>query len=257
MQRISTVFGAIAVALTMALAAPGAAQAGGDTYYGATPSWGVSYTGVDFAKDSVYAYTGLVGSFNRDLGKSGLVWQAFGGYGSYSYGNPSVAGGEVDGKLWQFSGLLGYLYARNNGSAAIYLGVDYQNHDLDPDDPSNKVRGNETGFKVAGDLRHADGRFYGTLEGLYSTAFNSYWTRGRVGFMAGRFAFGPEGALIGNEGFDAQRIGGFLMMSHDYRAYRPVELTLSAGYQFLSDEGSASTVGGEGVYGGINLSIVF
>lgn len=137
------------------------------------PKWAVSYSGIDVAKDAYYSYSGIVVSTKRDLSKSGIMLQGFMGYGGYDYDNPSVTGGNVDGDLLQFSGLVGYMFVRSTGSASVYVGVDYQDHDLDPADPSNEISGSEVGFKVTGDVRHVTDQHYLTLEGSYSTAFNA------------------------------------------------------------------------------------
>lgn len=222
--------------------------------------WAVSYSGTDFAQDSHYSYSGIVVSTQRDLSKSGIMLQGFVGYGSYDYSQPSLPGGTVDGDIVQLSGLIGYMFVRQGGSASVYVGVDYQDHDLSPADPANKVSGDELGFKIAGDIRHASDRHYLTLEGTYSTAFDSYWTRARVGLTVDRFTFGPEGLALGNDGFDAQRLGGFMIVRHQLTPSLPVELTLSGGYQFLDDtssSGGSSFAGGEGAYGAVNFSIVY
>ena len=220
----------------------------------------VSYSGVDYVKDSYYSYSGVILSLQQDLSRSGFMVQGYFGYGSYDYDNPSVAGGNVDGDLVQLSGLIGYMLVRSGGSASIYVGVDYQNHDLDPADPSNDVSGSEVGFKVAGDIRHITDQVYFTLEGTYSTAYNSYWSRLRGGLNRGRFAFGPEVLVIGNESFDAQRIGGFAVARTHLLPNLPIEMTFSGGYQFLDSSGSGgagSSGGGEGGYAAVNFSFVY
>jgi hypothetical protein len=70
---------------------------------------------------------------------------------------------------------------------------------------------------------------------------------------------GPEAAAMGNVGYDAQRVGGFAMFKLDFLGTRnPGDLTISAGYQFVSDEGGPGSVaGGEGAYVGFNLGFSF
>ena len=67
----------------------------------------------------------------------------------------------------------------------------------------------------------------------YSTAFDSYWARGRVGLNRGHMTFGPEFIAMGNDAFDAQRAGGFVMFDVSLVPNMPIEVTLSGGYQFL------------------------
>ncbi|HEU0160238.1 MAG TPA: cellulose biosynthesis protein BcsS, partial [Hyphomicrobiaceae bacterium] len=103
--------------------------------------------------------------------------------------------------------------------------------------------------------------YYFALEGNYSTAFNSYWARARVGWHRGRFIFGPEASVVGDEDFDAQRVGGFVRFDLPLAPFRPIEVTLSAGHQFVSgnnNNGATGGIGGsEGTYGLINWSVTF
>lgn len=249
------------VGLALASAAP--AHAGGGLkdggYQDTQPTWIATYSGADFAKDSFYTYSGAVVSLQRDLSKSGFVFQGFTGYGSYEYDSPGVPGGRVDGDVTQLAAMLGYLWVRPGAAIGIYMGADYHNYDLTPNDPFSAVNGSEVGFRVGGDIRLIGERHYLTLEGYYSTAFDTYWSRARVGLNLGRVIIGPEAAAMGSVGYDAQRLGGFAMFKLDFFGTKNApELTINAGYQFLSDDGSVgSSAGGEGAYVGFNLGFAF
>jgi hypothetical protein len=263
MKNWATKIAAIGLGLAYATATPtlaGGPKGGGlkDGGYYEQPTWIATYSGADFAKDSFYSYSGAVVSLQRDLSRSGFVFQGFAGYGSYEYGSSL---GTIDGDVSQLAASLGYLWVRPGAAFGIYLGADYTDHDLTPNDPFNNVSGDEVGFRVGADLRLVGPTHYISLEGYYSTAFDSYWTRARAGLNVGHFVIGPEAGALGNEGFDAQRLGGFVMFKLDFFGTRnPAELTLNAGYQFLSDDDNsfaASSAGGEGAYGGFNLSFSF
>lgn len=259
--KIATV--AFGLACATATATPTLAGGGGglkDGGYVDQPTWIATYTGADFAKDSFYSYSGAVVSLQRDLSRSGFVFHGFAGYGSYEYGS-SVPGGRVDGDVTQLAAMLGYLWVHPGAAFGLYLGGDYTDHDLTPHDPTNRVRGSEVGFRVGADLRLIGPSHYFSLEGYYSTAFDTYWSRVRAGVNLGRFIIGPEAGALGNEGFDAQRVGGFIMFKLDMFGTRnPAELTINAGYQFLSGDDSPfvrSSAGGEGAYVGFNLGMSF
>lgn len=250
--------------LAFAMATPTLAGGGGnggsmkdDVGVDYQPTWIATYTGADFAKDSFYTYSGAVISLQRDLSRSGFVFQGFAGYGSYEYNSGFD---RIDGDVSQLQASFGYLFVRPGAAVGIYLGVDYQDHDLTPNDPSNSVRGDELGFRVGGDIRLIGPQHYFTLEGYYSTAFDTYWTRARAGVNLGRFIIGPEGGVMGNDGYDAQRLGAFAMFKVDFLGTRnPGEFTINAGYQFLDDDNgfAPSTAGGEGLYVGFNLGFSF
>ncbi|HWV81646.1 MAG TPA: cellulose biosynthesis protein BcsS [Hyphomicrobiaceae bacterium] len=256
---------AVAVGLATATATPTLAgdYKGGSMKDGGfvdQPTWIATYTGADFAKDSFYSYSGAVISLQRDLSRSGFVFQGFAGYGSYEY-DSTVPGGKVDGDVTQLAAMLGYLWVRQGAAVGLYIGADYHDHDLTPNDPTNSVRGDEVGFRVGGDIRLYGPQHYFSLEGYYSTAFDTYWSRARVGMNLGRFIIGPEASADGNDGYDAQRLGAFAMFKLDIFGPRnPAELTIHGGYQFVDDDNNsfrASSSGGEGAYAGFNLSFAF
>ncbi len=259
---------AVAIGLAYAAATPalaadlggngGGYKDGGFKDGGYQPTWIATYSGADFAKDSFYTYSGAVVSLQRDLSRSGFVFQGFAGYGSYEYGSSF---GTVDGDVSQLAAMLGYLWVRPGAALGVYLGADYHDHDLTPFDPFNSVSGDEVGFRVGADLRMVGPSHYFSLEGYYSTAFDTYWSRARAGVNLGHFIIGPEASAHGNDGYDAQRLGGFAMFKLDMFGTRnPAELTINAGYQFLDDDDDpfvASPAGGEGAYAGFNLSFSF
>jgi Cellulose biosynthesis protein BcsS len=218
------------------------------------PERGVWFSGFDVVKDSRYYYDGIIVALNGDLGRDGFFVRAYGSRDDFDR-NPG------DGRQWQADVALGYMFSRSKIDYEIYAGIDYQNVKLSPDDPSAEVRGTEWGFKVgAGIETEKELPYYFRLEGNYSTAFNSYWARARAGLRRDRFTFGPEASVVGDADFDAQRLGAFVMFDFQLPRFRPLEVTLSGGHQFVSGSESGATGGiggGSGTYGLINLSVTF
>ena len=220
-----------------------------------TRGW-VLFSGFDAVQDATYAFQGVIYAFNRDISRDGFVLRVYGSHVDYEYDN---GGTRTDGDGWQGDVMIGYKFSRGNWWAGGYLGVDYQDHDLTPDDVTNPVRGSELGFKVAADiatLRHGSPFYFG-LSGQYSTTFDTYWTRARAGLNRDRFTFGPEAIALGSDSFDAQRVGGFLTFDFNLSSHMPFEVTLSGGYQFLDNDNGGGSGGAEGAYGGIVLVTVF
>lgn len=218
----------------------------------------VVYSGSDWAPDATYSYQGVVVALNRDLGRDGVMLRLYGSHVDYEYGTgASITAG--DG--WQGEAMIGYKVGMGPLWAAAYIGIDYQKHKLTPDDLANVVRGTEVGFKVAADMANVrnEGPIYVSLSGNYSTAFDSYWVRGRVGGNLHQLTIGPEVAAFGNSGFDATRVGGFVTFDLPIVPAMPLELTISAGHQFISGSGGTSTGsgGGEGGYVGVAVVSVF
>jgi outer membrane protein assembly factor BamA len=187
-----------------------------------------------------------------------MVFRGFAGYGDYDYSDQTL--GPIDGDMTLIDAMIGYMFVRDSGSLAIYIGGEYQNHDLTPDDIANQIRGSEYGFKVAADISAARNGFYFELGGSYSTAFDSYYSQARIGLDRKRFVIGPEAGASGNKDYDAQRVGGFLTLKRHLNAYVPFDITLSGGYQFVSDgEGGvvSGTRGSQGGYGAVNFTATF
>lgn len=241
-----------------------------DTYYGPVYSHTI-FTGGEVARDSWETYLGATWALNRDLSREGVLFRTMGTYGRYDYEENCAQTGRCpggdparsfDGRMWQGDAMVGYQWVRGTFDMGLYAGVDFVNHRISPRDEFNPVSGNETGFKVAIDLeshRHLDLPYYYALEGAYSTAFDTYFLLGRLGFNRSRHIFGVEGWLLGDETGDAQRLGAFVSFDRQLRSDLLAEVTFSAGYQFVDDEGRlcSSFFGSEGAYGTLNISFHF
>jgi cellulose biosynthesis protein BcsS len=218
----------------------------------------VWYSGYDVARGSQYVFTGASYALNGDLSRNGFYLRAYGSRVDFDL-DPG------DGRGYQLDVMLGYRVTLGKVFGGVYIGADYQNFRLDPDDPFAEVRGTEWGFKVAADvatLRNGLPYYLG-LEGNYSTAFQTYWARARTGLTLHGVTFGPEGIALGDVGFDAQRVGGFIIFDVPlWSRSTPLEVSLHVGHQFVAGSGSnngteGSVAGGEGTYGGITLVLVF
>jgi hypothetical protein len=217
---------------------------------------GVWYSGYDPARGEHYVYSGATVALNGDADRDGYHARVFGSWVAYDL-NPG------SGRGYQIDFMPGYRMIRSNVDSGLYIGVDYQHYNPHPDDPTNEVRGTQWGFKVAADvetLRNDESSIYFSLAGEYSTSFQTYWARARVGPALKGFAYGPEVVALGDVGFDSQRIGGFFIF--DWKALPrmfPIEVTLNAGYQFVAGDNNngGGIGGGEGAYGGIAFSLPF
>jgi hypothetical protein len=247
-----------AALMAMALAFDGPAVADGLSLKDqpvADTKRGVWFGGYDVVEGATYAFDGVILAFNRDLSKDGFALRAYGSRVDFDQ-DPG------DGRGWQGDVMLGYMFHRGDLHGSVYVGADYQNYKLSPDDPTADVRGVEWGYKVAGDLATSrDGPIYFALSGSYSTAFDSYWSRVRYGFNRSRRTFGIEAQAFGNEEFDAQRLGAFLTFDVNLRPGTPIEITIAGGHQFVNDPtgggATPTTGGGEGTYASIVFSTAF
>lgn len=241
MQRKSLLLGLISALAIM----PSLAQAA------STRAWG----GVSASPDAWYSYLGGTHAVRGDIYKDDWMVRGSVGYGNYDYDTTAVASGNVDIDVAAADLMVGYQHyfatgaGANKGRVTLYGGADFQDHGLDTLDTSNSVRGSQWGVKglleVIGDLTaHTSA----DVTGAYSTSFDSYWSRARIGYDVGGVRIGPEGVFLGNEEFDQQRAGLFF----DRIAVGDnVWLSVSGGYS------AASRRGDDGAYGDIGFALDF
>jgi hypothetical protein len=241
-------------AAAFALIAP--ASAGDMTTSQPAPKRGVYFSGIDLVEGSTYTYSGIIVATNGDLQRDGVLLRVYGSWVGYDL-DPG------DGRGLQGDAMIGYKFTRGPVWGSIFVGIDVQDFDLSPDDPTAEVRGTETGFKVSGDLATVYGSpVHASIAGSYSTAFDSYWARGRLGAFRNRMTVGGEAIAFGNIDYEARRLGGFLTL-HDLNPfnYRPFDLTFSVGHQWVGDDNGGGAFsgfgGGEGIYGTIAFSMLF
>ena len=246
--------------LTLALCGASSAFAG-DQGAVAPVAGTIVFSGSDYKDSSNFSYLGAVHAFNGNLGTDGLLVRIFGGFGSYDYDTPAVPGGNVDTDLFAGDLTIGYQTFGSGLRVSGYIGVSYENHDRSPEDPGNVVQGDEVGFKGILELETLENSpiYFGAIGG-YSTGFDSYWARGRIGANVGRgIVIGPEIIGLGNEGFDQVRYGAFIsglpsLMSLVFGG--DGKMSVSVGYADSAVGGSGQG-GDDSVYGSIGSSFTF
>lgn len=255
-HTLAFAFGMAAISLSSA----GAAAADGDL----EPTQRVvSFSGIDFAEDAFAYYSGAIVALNGDLSRDGFVARIIGLSSDFEYDEESVPGGQVDADETQIDVMIGYQKTFGHVTATGYIGYDFRDIELSPDDPGNEVQGSESGFKVAFDAETSDEiPLFVSASGAYSTAFDYYDAMLRLGYNAGKWVVGAEGLASGIEDDDSQRVGGFVTFRFNLTPAMPAELTLNAGHQFVEDDddtadGFSSTSGGEGAYGGASFAFSF
>jgi hypothetical protein len=204
------------------------------------------YTGFEVAEDSYTLYAGAVRALNNDINTNGLLLRFSAAYGEYEYNTVAVAGGKVDIDGTSADLMLGYQWVGASSIAAAYFGVDYRDNDLTPFDPTNRTSGDEVGAKAQFELHGASGS---GLIASYSTANETYFTRGRLGVSLGALHAGPEVSFLGDKGYDAYKVGAFL---GGIQLGQTSSLTINAGY--MDADGNSSSDGG---YLGASMSFKF
>ncbi len=233
-----------------------------------TPTYSsVVYSEYNFARGGEDDYSTLITAFNRDLDRDGFLFRAEGSLDRFEYdATLNAALTKIDGTEWQGGAFLGYQVIRADINYSAFAGLDYQSVSLSPFDPTNPVHGERAGFKVIGDIEtEKEKPFYANLVAEYSTAFDTYFARARAGLKFGpgvpekQVAIGPEGVFLGDQSYDAQRAGLFVLIPLDLKPLGSMEMIVSGGYQWVSGNGStaASMAGGAGGYGTISFAMPF
>lgn len=254
-MRGSIVRASSVVAAVAALAAFGVGPAAAD---GST----VVFSGSDFKEDAAFTYVGGVHALNGDLGRDGFLLRVFGGYGEYQYATGNVIGGNVETDLVIVDAGVGYQIFGGGLRFSAYASASYEDHDQSPEDFTNPVRGSEWGFKGQGEVETlADSPFYFGAIGSYSTAFDSYWVRGRAGLPIGHgLILGPEIVGLGAEDFDQVRYGAFLSGLPTIWSLvfgGDSKMSVSVGYADTTSDDNGGRGGDDSVYGTISSSFPF
>lgn len=215
--------------------------------------------GFDVAPQSLYWYTAAITAVNGDIAKSGFLLRTYGSVAVFQYATTAVAG-TVDGELWQLDIMPGYQLIRGSVTLGGYVGLDYQQAQLSPDDPTNQVNGTATGVKGEGHIYlYADAKqpIEASLVGEYSTAFDTYYAELRIGArLIDKLFIGPDASVNGDTGYDAQRLGGYAKYTFELVKGMPLDVTLISGHQFVSGGGSGFG-GGAGTFGTLELDTNF
>lgn len=209
----------------------------------------VVFGGVDSREKAYYPYVGIIRNFSGDILSSGFLGRLVGFDSHYKYSTNTVSGGTVEGEAESLEALVGYQMVTESYALRGYVGLDYENHHLSPDNTFDSNRGTHFGYKVRGEFEtDFAAQNYVGLMASYGSATERYWVRARAGRDLGGYVVGPEAMLTGNREYDEQRIGAFLI----FRNILPALFTVSAGY---SDSGNAHA--GVGPYVSMELSTTF
>jgi len=222
----------------------------------------VTISGGELTNGAREGYSGAYYSFNRDFSRDGFIGRIYGSVGRYDFEyDAGGQNGTVDGDYWSGDVMFGYQWVRNGLDFSVLLGGDYQDREavlVDPVDPINsgRYKDDEFGFKVLAEVEsngNGNSPIYFNLGGSYSTAFDTYYALGRLGYSFDHLTIGPEAWALGDDSGDAQRLGGFAMLDFDLGTTAST-ITVSGGYQFAED-GYAGEFGEEGGYVTVEFSM--
>jgi Cellulose biosynthesis protein BcsS len=209
-----------------------------------------SYTEADATAGAYFLSSELYAVLNGDNSRSGPLLHIYFGGGQYDYDSEFLKR-NVDVVALEGDALLGYQWVtKNDATLIILLGLGIEDNELDINDRSNPIRGFAAGFKIDVEFEADDEKpFYYNIEGNYTTAFQTYWSRVRLGYPLGHLMhLGPEAEFFGDQTFNSQRIGGFLRFPIRFSPRLQPIAVLAAGYAFEESVGSSNFggIGGTG-----------
>jgi opacity protein-like surface antigen len=216
----------------------------------------IVYGGYDVAKDLRSTIFGTLMALNGDFEASGPVFRSQGILSQYTYGQGTALGAN-DVYDRSIDVMIGYMQVYSAFSALGYVGYEVRDVHLAIDDYENKLRGTDSGIKLAFDLESNDNQpVYYSWESSWSSAFNSYYAELRVGFKAPQFIIGPEGMITSDVGDRTERLGAFVTIPFQLTPSLYGELTVNGGHQF-TEGGTGGSKGGEGGYVGSIFKIIW
>lgn len=207
---------------------------GADWYTGAEPSLVEdSWTTAIDASVSVTSNSSAFGSVTGTiapagtLGQSGLRVRVEGVAGTYSY-PAQTAGKRVTGYQQEGAGLVGYEWIWRDAAVAGFIGFNVRSNQLSIADPDNPVVGTGVGLKLAANAYITPTeRTMASGYASYSSKFNAYYSRFRVGYMVADGVYlGPEALFLGDDFFRQYRIGAHL----SGLTFGSIRMSVAAGY---------------------------
>ena len=189
--------------------------------------WLQLFGGFVVAPDSTYGYAGGVIGINHDLNQDGWLLRIAGGLGHYKYNIvPGVSNG-VDFQAGDF--MVGYQKYFGATRVTGYVGANVENHNNNSD-PFAVMNGTRGGVKGQLEILAPLNQYwyvYGL--GTMSSVWNNYFVLGKVGYnITPLVSIGPELTALGNERFDAVRVGPFI----GFNITSSAQIILSGGYSW-------------------------
>jgi hypothetical protein len=251
MSGFKFVFGGfVGAALCLTLASPTLAANG---MVSGSPD-AAFWAGGAFKNHVEAGYAGGIWAPAGTLDSQGFLVKAQYLYVSYDFPSTLAATGTAIGQLNRANAQIGYQFVNSGIAASLFLGPDYQDFSTTPAAAGDAALRDKLGLIVSGRMATAGMPQYPvSLEGDYSTANDTYYTKAKAGMRFGQFAVGPAIGILGNKAFDEARFGAYASL--DVWPGKTVEI--GAGY---SDElrSSTSSPGGSrsGVYGEVTLILL-
>lgn len=225
-----------------------------DTAKAGEPKSTVVWAGIGVLKDTVAGFAGGVWSPYGNLDATGILFRADLLYVDYEFSTGFAPSGKADGRLARGSASIGYQVAGDGYTASLFGGIDVQDRKIKPAVADNGRLNDDVGFIVSGRVATSGPTQYpASIDGKYSTANNDYWARVRVGYKLDGITIGPEGSVLGNDDFNAIRIGAYASLNLSEATI----LQVNVGNNFANKTNNNSASGKDSIYGGATILFLF
>jgi hypothetical protein len=211
----------------------------------AFPSWaqeGIVLTGVEASRDKQYGYLGVVMPLSGQRLGQGFVQRYWLDYNAYRYEKQAYQ--YIDSAATAVEAALGYQGSTERSWWAAYLGANYADTRLSPNDPDNDNLGGQwhARLQFEGETDVAEGwRGNGIVSYLVGD-FN-YWARLRLQTtLKNQLFIGPELVVQGDLYYDAYQLGVYV---GNIPLGRATALTLKGGLAQSSNESASLYLGAE------------
>jgi hypothetical protein len=200
-----------AVSFAAAFLVCGVCVAGGPSRADDAEARVLQFSGRDIWRNGAFLHGGFLyapGGFEQD----GFMLKVLLGGGVYRYLSGSL--GDVIGAEWKAQFMPGFRFKRGDAEFKVFFGPEIQRHKLWPDDPDNRLRGQNFGLRMAGELWYEPTRdqliaadvSLSSIETSQSARFAYGWRVGEELFAGGVY-IGPETQYFGSDGYGHLRFG--------------------------------------------------
>jgi hypothetical protein len=211
--------------------------------------WLELFGGLTAAPHSVYGYGGGVYALNRNLNQDGWLLRISGGAGRYTYDRAVGLNQSVDFQNGDIA--IGYQTFLGKTRLTGFVGANVEHHANS--DPLAEIHGTRAGIKGQGEIFAPIGSAaYALLLGTYSSVWNNYFVLGKLGYhITNIISVGPEAVALGNNRYDAVRVGPFVSIS----LAPSMDLIVSGGYSWDTRRNNLND--NSGAYGNLHIRTLF
>lgn len=188
------------------------------------------FSGVDLWREGGFLHGGILWS-PQGLSDEGLALKLVFGAGAYRYRSGALDDAEVMGRVFSASLMPGWRFKRGGLIVTLFAGLDAQEHDLSPADPSSSLEGSLVGVRSGFDLWYEPtAAMMVSADASYSTIGGGYGGRLAMGWrILNRIYLGPEAAVFNCDDYRQYRVG------LHFTGFRTERFELSAGLGYVED----------------------